>query len=104
MPLFLDTTGQPSLAIGICDRCKRKFPIAQLHPDRNSPGLMVCRDDNDVKDPWRLPFVPKDADISVKRPRPDTSIENDVCYTIAADGAVVVGTCPVDTTVRPSST
>jgi hypothetical protein len=74
MPKFLDTRGRSTLAIGICDRCKRKFPLGDLKPDRNSPGLLVCDADNDEFDPWRKPFNPKDANIAVRRPRPDESI------------------------------
>lgn len=73
MPIFLDTTGEPTLAVGVCDRCKKKFPIARLSPDRNSPGLMVCDKDNDEYDPWRLP-ARKTEDITVRRPRPDTPL------------------------------
>jgi len=74
MPIFLDTRGNPTLAVGVCDRCNRKFPIGELSPDRNSPGLMVCADDNDKFDPWRLP-ARKTEDITVQRPRPDTPLE-----------------------------
>lgn len=55
MAIFLNTTGQPTLGIGICGRCSKKFPLADLSPDRNSPGLMVCDADNDQLDPYRLP-------------------------------------------------
>lgn len=74
MPVFLDTRGKASLAIGLCDRCKRKFPIDELKPDPNSPGLLVCRDDRDQFDPWRLP--PRQTeDISIKRARPEEPLE-----------------------------
>jgi hypothetical protein len=55
MPKFLDTRGHTTLGIGICDRCKLKFPLDQLHEDPNSPGLRVCDDDTDQFDPYRLP-------------------------------------------------
>ncbi len=74
MSVFLDTRGQSSLAIAICDRCRRKFPIDQLTPDGNSPGLRVCKVDNDVYDPWRLPARAPD-DISLRYPRPDTPLD-----------------------------
>jgi len=74
MPIFLDTRGKSSLAVGVCDRCRRKFPIGELSPDRNSPGLMVCAKDNDEYDPWRLP-PRKTEDITVRRPRPDTPLD-----------------------------
>jgi hypothetical protein len=73
MPKFLDTRGNASLAIAICDRCKFKFPIGELRPDRNSPGLRVCSKCCDERDPYRLP--PRQPDnIVVKYPRPDESI------------------------------
>jgi hypothetical protein len=55
MAVFLDTRGNPTLGIGLCDRCKRKFPLHELHRDPNSPGLRVCEDDRDEYDPYRLP-------------------------------------------------
>lgn len=70
MPTFLDTTGNTTLAIGICDRCRRKFPIGELRPDPNSPGLRVCRDDRDDFDPYRLPARQPET-ITVRFPRPD---------------------------------
>lgn len=74
MPIFLDTRGKATLAIGVCDRCKRKFSLTELHPDRNSPGLIVCDADNDEYDPWRLP-ARKTEDITVRHPRPDQPLE-----------------------------
>lgn len=37
MPIFLDTTGLTSLAIGVCDRCKMKRAFVTLGPDPNFP-------------------------------------------------------------------
>lgn len=73
MSLYLDTRGQSTLGIGICDRCKRKFPLASLKPDRNTPGLMVCEEDNDVFDPWRLPARQAET-ITLPFTRPDVNI------------------------------
>jgi len=73
MPLFLDTTGRSTLGVGICDRCSRKFPIGELAPDPNSPGLRVCRSDRDVYDPYRLPPRPPDNTV-LPSYRPDTPI------------------------------
>lgn len=70
MPKFLDTRGQTTLGIGICDRCKRKFPLAKLMPDPNSPGLRVCAADKDNFDPWRLPARQPDR-ITLPFVRPD---------------------------------
>ena len=33
MPLYLNTLGNSSIAISICDRCSRKFPIVELFHD-----------------------------------------------------------------------
>lgn len=73
MPLYLDTRGKTNLGIGICDRCRRKFPINELQPDRNTPGLLVCEADNDVFDPWRLPARPTE-DVTLPHYRPDVPI------------------------------
>jgi hypothetical protein len=73
MSLFIDTSGEPTLGIGICARCSRKFKLAELMPDPNSPGLMVCRDDVDQYDPYRL--APRAPDqIVLPFTRPDTSV------------------------------
>lgn len=74
MPVWLNTHGKSSLAIGICARCSRKFPIDELQPDPNSPGLRVCRNDRDLLDPYRLP-ARQTEDISLRFPRPDTPLE-----------------------------
>ena len=74
MPVWLNTRGKSSLAIGICGRCSRKFPIDELQPDPNYPGLRVCRADRDQFDPYRLP-ARQTEDISLRFPRPDTPLE-----------------------------
>jgi hypothetical protein len=57
--LYLDTQGNPTLGVGICDRCKTKRALHEFASDPNVPGLMVCRDPSegcrDVLDPYRLP-------------------------------------------------
>lgn len=74
MPIFLDTTGLSSLAIGICDRCKMKRPYVSLGPDTNFPGLQVCDQGcRDEKDPYRLP-ARKTERINLRFPRPDVSV------------------------------
>lgn len=55
MPIFLDTTGNTTLGVALCARCSRKFPLGELQPDPNSPGLMCCPEDLDDLDPYRLP-------------------------------------------------
>ena len=74
MAVFLDTTGRSSLGIGICGRCSRKFPIDELMPDPNYPGLRVCRVDLDDYDPYRLP-ARQTENISLRHPRPDTPLD-----------------------------
>lgn len=76
MAIWLDTRGRSTLAIGVCDRCRRKMSIEELYSDPNSPGLRVCLEDRDEYDPYRLParqpekitlpFVRPDADIAVQ--------------------------------------
>lgn len=73
MTVFLDTTGNASLAIGICGRCSRKFPIGELLPDPNYPGLRVCEADKDNFDPYRLP-ARQPENIALRYARPDTPI------------------------------
>lgn len=73
MPMFIDTRGHQKIAIGICGRCSCKVPYDELMPDPNSPGLMVCKDDLDDLDPWRLP-ARETEDISLEHPRPDVSV------------------------------
>jgi hypothetical protein len=72
--VFLDTRGNSSLAIGICGRCSRKFPIGELVPDPNYPGLRVCRADADDYDPYRLP-ARQPEDIALRYARPDTPLD-----------------------------
>lgn len=67
-------------AIAVCDRCNRKFPWRSLRPDGNSPGLMVCAEDFDQKNPWRYPPISPDP-ITMRWSRPDTPlIAGDVTY------------------------
>lgn len=73
MPRFLDTTGRSTLGIAICARCSRKFSLEELFPDPNSPGLMVCKDDLDDLDPYRLPPRAPDQ-INLMFVRPDVPL------------------------------
>lgn len=70
MPIYIDPTGEPTYGIAICGRCSRKFPLAQLHPDPNTPGLMVCEQDLDEFDPYRLP-ARQTENITLPFTRPD---------------------------------
>jgi hypothetical protein len=76
MGVWLNTRGRSSLAIGICGRCNRKFPLGDLRPDPNIPALMVCDKDRDQFDPYRLP-ARRTENISLRFPRPDVSIALD---------------------------
>lgn len=71
--IYLDVSGQSTYGIAICGRCSRKFLLAELAPDPNSPGLMVCKEDLDDYDPYRL--APRAPDqIVLPFTRPDTPI------------------------------
>ena len=67
--MYLDVTGQSTYGIAICGRCSRKFLLAELAPDPNSPGLMVCKEDLDDYDPYRLaPRAPDQIVLPFTRP------------------------------------
>lgn len=85
MSVWLDTCGKESLAIAICARCSRKFPIGELMPDPNAPGLMVCEADRDIFDPYRLP-ARQTENITLRYARPDTPLVSDPYGLISEDG------------------
>ena len=102
MSLYIQDT-----PIAICDRCQVKKLRRELSPDHDKPGLMVCRECNDVKDPWRLPWNPPDADIHVDRARPDIALDTPTTETTVDDtGHVVEGplTPPAERVTKVSST
>ena len=74
MSIFLDTEGRSTLGIALCARCSRKFSLEDLYSDPNSPGLMVCIDDLDVLDPYRLPAREPDQ-INLDFVRPDLTLD-----------------------------
>lgn len=76
MGVYLNTLGRSTLAIGICDRCKRKFSLDDLYRDPNSPGLRVCIADKDEFDPYRLPARQPEK-ITLAFVRPDENIATD---------------------------
>jgi hypothetical protein len=82
MPRFLNTEGNASIAIFICDRCKMKRAIVEAMPDPNLPGLKVCQHGcADDLDPYRLP-ARKTERITLQYPRPDVPLnETVVAYT-----------------------
>jgi len=74
MPIFLDTEGLASLAIGVCDRCKMKRAFVRLGPDPNFPGLRVCDEGcRDQFDPYRLAARQTER-INLRYARPDVSV------------------------------
>jgi hypothetical protein len=74
MPRFLDTEGNASLAIGVCDRCKMKRAFSSLGSDPNFPGLRVCDEGcADQLDPYRLAPRPTER-INLRFPRPDLDL------------------------------
>lgn len=87
MVMFLDTRGNPTLGIGICSRCSRKFPLHKLQPDPNFPGLRVCDVDADQFDPYRLP-ARQTEDITLPFLRTDAPIGTNPAGVIGQDGDV----------------
>lgn len=61
------------IAWGICDRCGFRYKLNQLHRDGNTPGLLVCEKDWDVKDPWRLP-PQKVSRVNLRWTRPEVPL------------------------------
>lgn len=91
MSVFLDTTGNPTLGVGLCARCSRKMPLHELSPDPNYPALMVCREDIDQYDPYRL--APRAPDqIVLPFVRPDVSVALTPKGFISEDGITFVVT------------
>jgi hypothetical protein len=91
MSIYLDTTGNATLGIGLCARCSIKFPLGELSPDPNYPALMVCRQDIDQYDPYRL--APRAPDqIVLPFVRPDSSLATDPAGFITNSGNVFVTT------------
>lgn len=84
MPVYLSTRGKTTLGVGICGRCSRKFSLDDLYSDPNAPGLMVCKDDIDEYDPYRLPARQPD-NIVLPFTRPDTPIGTDPAGVITQD-------------------
>jgi hypothetical protein len=74
MPVFLDTIGNSTLSIFVCDRCKMKRPYSDMRPDGNIPAIKVCSDScSDEFDPYRLPARQPEK-ITIRFPRPDTDV------------------------------
>ena len=88
---FLDVRGESTFGVGICGRCSRKMPLAYLHPDPNYPNLMVCDEDTDDYDPYRLAAKPEDQ-IVLPFVRPDTPINTEPSGLITQQGTQFVVT------------
>ena len=74
MPRFLDTLGNSTLSVFICDRCKMKRPYSDMRPDGNIPAIRVCGNGcSDEWDPYRLPARQPEK-ITIRFPRPDLDI------------------------------
>lgn len=85
MSRFIDPAGQSTFGIGLCGRCSRKLPLAELSPDPNYPNLMVCREDLDDYDPYRL--APRAEDqIVLPFNRPDLPVNTNPSGVITQDG------------------
>jgi len=85
MSRFTDVRGEPTFGVALCARCSRKFKLAELRPDPNFPALMVCRDDQDEYDPYRL--APRGEDrVVLPFVRPDEPIGTNPSGVITEDG------------------
>lgn len=74
MPKWLDTLGNNTLSIAICDRCKMKRAYSEIIPDGNIPALRVCQNGcSDQFDPYRLPARQPEK-ITIRFPRPDADV------------------------------
>lgn len=77
------------LMIAVCDRCHVKMPYTKLRPDGNSPGLRVCNECWDNKDPYRFAARQTEA-VSVQNPRPDAGIAVSSNYLLAEPGSYII--------------
>ena len=74
MPLFINTTGNANLGVGVCGRCSLKHALVDLRPDRNATGLMVCDQCSDDFDPYKL--APRQAEtVHLPFVRPDEPLD-----------------------------
>ena len=104
MPRFLDTTGNASIAIFICDRCKMKRAIVEEMPDPNFPGLRVCNEGcADQLDPYRLP-ARKTERITIRFPRPDLPLNAGDNYLVTGGETNVFQISTEGNTQTPTST
>lgn len=72
-------------AIGICDRCRRKFNLVDLHPDGDAEGLLVCKGCCDVRDPYKRPMRRSET-ISLRNARPEQGLNTPLqIFTLTGD-------------------
>jgi len=91
MSRFIDPHGESTYGVALCARCSRKFKLAELVPDPNSPSLMVCREDLDDYDPYRL--APRAEDqVVLPFVRPDSNIDTHPSGLITQDGSQFIVT------------
>lgn len=91
MSKFIDPHGEPTYGLALCGRCSRKFKLGELMSDPNSPGLMVCREDLDEYDPYRL--APRAEDqVVLPFVRPDINIGTRPSGLISQDGTQFIVT------------
>jgi hypothetical protein len=76
---YLDTRGNSTLGVGICDRCGTKRSLTEFMSDPNASGLKVCKDPAegciDKYDPYRMPARRPDP-ITLPFNRPDQRLES----------------------------
>ena len=101
MPIFLDRRGRSTLGIALCARCSRKFPLEELQQDPNYPNLMVCKEDTDQYDPYRLaprpedqivlPFVRPDLPLNTQPSGVITQNNDQFIVTQDGEGYIIIG-------------
>ena len=74
MPRYIQPKSVGVAAVAVCPRCHFKVNYTDLVHDGDVPGLLVCVECKDLKDPYKLP-VRKAEKISLQHPRPDTELE-----------------------------
>lgn len=99
MSIFIDPSGASTFGLGICARCSRKMKLEDLYSDPNAPGLMVCLDDLDEYDPYRLAARPTE-EINLLYVRPDRPVDNVITPDPTLFLGVVRGTAGIDANVR----
>lgn len=88
MSLYLPVKTGGSSAIGVCQRCNKKMYYDDLVKDPNN-GMWVCKADQDIYDPWRLP-ARQAEDISLHHPRPDVPLIDLAALLVTEQGFNIV--------------